>query len=398
MRITVNGDRSEFSVNRKIENQRWDAKTQRATGRSESAKTLNDYLDNIENQVKRNFNTLLDKQVEISSAIMRDMLIGKYLKENTLISIFEKNNELIKLEKGSKYSADTIKRYDISIERLRKFIQSEYKAKDIKLNDLNHIFIRRYDIFLRTEFKCEHNTSMKYLKHLKKVIHFAMEMNYIERDPFFQYKTAYKEVNRGCLTQDELMRIETHSFRIKRLERVRDVFVFVFVCYTGLSYSDLKILTPTSISKGIEGKNWIIYERKKTGVRASIPVLPAAQRIIEQYKNDPECNVNNLLLPVISNQKLNSYLSEIAELCEIDKHVTMHLGRHTFATAVTITNGVPIETVSKMLGHKSLKTTQIYAKVNDTKISKDMNELVKVLEKSENNSKNMNPVEIRKII
>ena len=131
-------------------------------------------------------------------------------------------------------------------------------------------------------------------------------------------------------------------------------------------------MTPESITKGIDGKNWVIYEREKTGVRASIPLLPQAQAIIDKYIDDPECQVENKLLPVISNQKLNTYLSELAEVCEINKHITMHLGRHTFATAVTLSNGVPIETVSKMLGHSSIKTTQIYSKVVDTKISRDM--------------------------
>ena len=236
-------------------------------------------------------------------------------------------------------------------------------------------FIRRYDIFLRTAYSVDHNTAMKYLKHLKKVIHFAMELGYIDRDPFFQYKTAYKEVNRGYLTADELKRIEEKEFRIKRLDQVRDVFVFV--CYTGLSYSDLKKATTGSITKGIDGNNWIIYEREKTGVRASIPILPQAQAIIDKYSDDPECVANNMLLPVKSNQKLNSYLGEIAELCEIDKHITMHLGRHTFATTVTLTNGVPIETVQKMLGHKNLSTTTIYSRVVDSKILDDMSKLMK---------------------
>ena len=168
--------------------------------------------------------------------------------------------------------------------------------------------------------------------------------------------------------------------------------VFLFVCYTGLSYSDLFALTPESITKGIDGKNWVIYEREKTGVRASIPILPQAQSIIDRYKEDPECQVNNMLLPVISNQKLNTYLSEIATVCEINKNITMHLGRHTFATTVTLTNGVPIETVSKMLGHISIKTTQIYSKVVDTKISSDMHLLEEKLAASGINNLQINVV------
>lgn len=380
LRITVNGQRVELSADRKIESQKWHSKFQRAIGRSESAKILNDYLDNMENQVKRNFNSLLNNQKEISSSILRDMLTGKYQKEHTLLSVFEINNNLVEQEEGSKYSRSTIDQYATTFHRLKLFLEKEYECRDIVLSKLDVLFIRRFEIFLKTQYGIEHNTIIKHLKQLKKVVHFAIKVGYIERDPFLQHKTAYKQFTRGYLTVEELHRIEIHNFTIKRLSQVRDVFVFV--CYTGLSYSDLKLLTRDSLTKGIDGKNWIIYEREKTGVRASIPLLLQAQTIVDKYKNDPECIADNKLLPVKSNQKLNSYLSEIAELCEIDKHITMHLGRHTFSTTVTLTNGVPIETVSKMLGHTSLKTTQIYSKVVDIKISNDMQTLEDKLSKS----------------
>lgn len=391
LRITVNGVRVELSTGRKVEPQKWNNKQQRAIGRSEAARTLNDYLDGLETTVRRNYNSLSDAQMDITAEVLKDMLNGKNSKDYTLISVFEKNNKLIKQEEGSRYTSDTIKRYEISIKRLKAFLNKECKVKDIKLDDLNHGFMRKYEIFLRTEYKCDHNTVMKYLKHLKKVIHFAMAMEYIDKDPFFQYKTAYKEVNRGFLTTEELSRIENKTFRIKRLDQVKDVFLFV--CYTGLSYSDLKFLTQNNISKGIDGKSWIVYERKKTGVQARIPLLPKALQILRKYQNDPKCVAENKVLPIKSNQKLNAYLSEIAELCEIDKHITMHLGRHTFATTVTLTNDVPIETVSKMLGHTSLKTTQIYSKVVDTKVSNDMNKLEEALKKNaslNDNSKEKN--------
>jgi len=379
LRITINGERAELSINRKIDPAKWDSATQRAKGRSESARILNDYLDQQENSVRRNFNSLTEGNEYITAERLKDMLNGKHIKYHYLVDIFTKNNKLIELQVGNNFTKDTFARYEISIERLKNFLHKEYGLTDIRLDQLNHAFINRYDAFLRTEYTCDHNTAMKYLKHLKRVIHFAMKMGYCDKDPFFQYKTAYKEVSRGFLTSEELGIIESKTFKIKRIERVKDVFVFV--CYTGLSYSDLSELSPESLSKGIDGKHWIIYERNKTGIRASIPLLPQAISIIEKYKHDPECNADHKLLPVISNQKLNSYLTEIGELCGIDKHITMHLGRHTFATTVTLTNGVPIETVSKMLGHTSLKTTQIYAKVVDTKISEDMEVLQKKLEK-----------------
>lgn len=370
LRITVNGERSEISTNLKEELEKWDPVSQKAKGRSENAKTLNDSLDNLKNRIRRDFNSLLEKEEFISAEKLKNILLGKFQKYYYLLEVFEKNNEQIKKEIGLKYTKDTVERYIISIGRLREFLRQEPGDDDIKLQDLNHHFIRKYDTFLRSKYKCEHNTAVKFLKHLKRVIHFAMEAGYIKYDPFFQYKTAYKEVARGYLTTDELKRIESKKFKISRLERVRDIFVFV--CYTGLSYSDLADLSPGSITKGIDGRNWIIYSRNKTNVQASVPILPPAQDIIDRYENDPQCIIGNKILPIITNQKLNSYLIEIADLCEIDKHITMHMGRHTFATTVTMTNGVPIESISKMLGHTTIKTTQIYSKIVETKISNDM--------------------------
>ncbi len=373
LRITLNGERAEITTNRRIEVAKWDTSSHRAKGRSEEARNLNTCLDNLENKVNRDYNSMIEKDEEISAEILRDVLTGKNIKKYFLIPVFEMNNKLIALEKGDKYSQSTIDQYKTTLERLKIFLNQEYDCLDYELSKLDIIFIRRFDIFLKTKYLIEQNTIMKHLKQLKKVIHFAMLLGYINKDPFLSYKTASKQSSREYLTQDELSRIENHEFKIKRLDRVKDVFLFV--CYTGFSYSDLFILTPESVTKGIDGKNWIIYEREKTGVRAPIPLLTPAQIIITKYKNDPECQVENKLLPVISNQRLNSYLTEIADLCGINKNITMHIGRHTFATTVTLTNGIPIETVSKMLGHSSLKTTQIYCKVNDTKISKDMGEL-----------------------
>jgi site-specific recombinase XerD len=374
LRITINGRRAEITTNRKTELLKWDTALQRMKGRSEEARTLNTFLDNLENQIKRAYNTLLEKEEEITANILRDTLTGKNCTKHFLVKVFEDSNKLIKQEEGHKYSRSTINQYNVTLERLKLFLKQEYKCEDIELSKLDVLFIRKFEIFLKLTYANAHNTIMKYLKQLKMVIHYCMQMGYIDKDPFLQQKTTFKEFPRECLTNDELKRIENHNFsKIERLDRVKDVFLFV--CYTGFSYSDLFELRPSDISIGLDGKNWIIYERKKTGGRACIPILPPAQAVIDKYKYDPECQIENKLLPVISNQKLNSYLTEIADLCGINKNITMHIGRHTFATTVTLTHGVPIETVSKMLGHTSIKTTQIYSKVVDSKISMDMNAL-----------------------
>lgn len=373
LRITVNGERSELSANRKIELIKWDSIAQRAKGRSDEAKALNTHLDQLETKIKQFFNSLNDQEAAISADILHDLLVGKHQRRYSLVTIFEMNNKLVELEKGMKYSESTINQYKTTLDRVKLFILQEYGDNDIDLSSLDVLFIRRFEIFLKTKYNIEHNTIMKHLKQLKKVVHFAQQLGYIDKDPFMLHQTAFKQGTRESLTQEELGKIETHTFKINRLERVKDVFLFI--CYTGLSYSDLAKLSPGGVTKGIDGKNWIIYNREKTGIRASVPMLPQAQEIINKYKNDPDCLKENKLLPVISNQRLNSYLSEIATICEIEKWLTCHVGRHTFATTVTLTNGVPIETVSKMLAHASIKTTQIYAQITPTKISRDMEAL-----------------------
>ena len=218
LRITVNGERSELSANRKIELSKWDNNSQRAKGRSEESKALNNHLDQLENSIKHCYN-----------------------------SIFETNNKLIELEKGTKYSESTINQYKTTLNRLKVFIVEEYEENDIDLSRLDVLFIRRFEIYLKTKHAIEHNTIMKHLKQLKKVVHFAQQLGYIEKDPFMLHQTAFKQFSRDSLTQEELSAIENHTFKIKRLDQVKDVFLFV--CYTGLSYSDLFKLTTTYSSK-----------------------------------------------------------------------------------------------------------------------------------------------------
>ena len=349
-------------------------------GKSEEARTLNHFLDSIRQRISQDANILIDQGIDYSAEQLKNRFNGIKEQPKTLVSIFEENNSLVKQEENKKYSHSTVRQYNTTLSRLKEFLIKEYGRKDIPVTELDAIFIRRYEIFLRSVYNTDHNTVMKYLKQLKKVIHFAMGTGYLDRDPFMSHKTAFKDVSRDYLTADELDSIRSKEIKIRRVDRVRDVFVFA--CYTGIAYGDLKILTTESISRGIDGKDWIIYHRGKTGIRASIPLLPPALEIIEKYRTDPECNADGKLLPVISNQKLNSYLSEIAGLCGIEKKLTTHVARHTFATTVTLSQGVPIETVSKMLGHTSLKTTQIYAKVVDRKIADDMSQLEKKLQKN----------------
>lgn len=198
----------------------------------------------------------------------------------------------------------------------------------------------------------------------------AMKKGWLIKDPFMGYNMGLREVHRQALSEEEIQRISIKIFPTERLTLVRDIFLFS--CYTGLAYIDVQKLKRCQISIGIDGSKWIFTHRQKTDSPTRIPVLPQAARILELYDNHKQCQIKDKVLPIMSNQKMNAYLKEIADCCGIMQNLTFHIARHTFATTITLSNGVPIETVSKMLGHRSLKTTQHYAKILDKKVSQDM--------------------------
>lgn len=375
LRITVNGQRAEVAIRRNVRPNIWDSKSQRVKGRSEKIRLINNYIDELENKVNRYYNIAIQENQNISANFLKNILTGNDKKNKMLIPVFEEYNKLIEREKGKKYHPKTVARYIHALGHIKNYLKSEFNQEDIELLKLDLKFIRKFDIYLQTECNYHPNTVTKYLKILKTVIHAAVSFGYIDRNPFQGYSTTYKASNRQFLTSEELNKIETKIIPNERLERVRDVFIFI--CYTGISYSDLLKLSADNVSIGIDGKNWLNYERQKTKIRSSIPLLAPAQRVIDKYKDSPECVADRKLFPLISNQKFNEYLEELATLCNINKPVTAHIGRHTFATTITLTNGVPIETVQKMLAHSNLSTTQIYSKVVDTKISEDMLKLSK---------------------
>lgn len=383
LRITVNGLRAELALRKSVVPAMWDPKTRRAKGKSEHSRILNNFLGELENRINHNYNVALREEQLVTAESLINQITGKDKQKKMLIPVFNEYIQLIEREKGKKYSPKTVARYIHALSKIENFLMLEFSKSDIELEKLDLKFIRKFDIYLQTEYDYHPNTVTKYLKILKTVINSAISFGYIDKNPFHGYSTTYKTSNRKFLTAHELSILEKTIMPNERLERVRDVFVFI--CYTGLSYSDLTSITRDNISIGIDGKNWLNYERIKTGVRARIPLLYQAQDIIEKYKNSHECIADNKLFPVISNQRFNSYLKEIASICGINKSVSAHIGRHTFATTVTLTNGVPLETVSKMLGHETIKTTQIYSKVVDTKISQDMDSLEKKLQFSSSN-------------
>ncbi|MFC3336158.1 site-specific integrase [Flavobacterium palustre] len=268
------------------------------------------------------------------------------------------------------YAPGTLERYETSLKHTQNFLKWKYSISDISIEKIDHAFITEYEFYLRSERKCANNTAVKYIKNFHKIINQCLANGWLDKDPFVNYKAKVKEVIREFLTEKEIETIMNKEFVSERLELVRDIFIFS--CFTGLAYIDVKQLTLNNISLGIDGDKWIYKNRQKTDTTSKIPLLPTAQLILDKYENHPVCKNEKRLLPILSNQKMNAYLKEIADVCGIKKDLTFHIARHTFATTVTLSNGVPIETVSKMLGHTNLKTTQHYAKILDKKISEDM--------------------------
>lgn len=372
-RITVNGKRVEISAKRSIDQNRWDARSGRVKGNREDAREINSHLDNIELKLKKIHNKLCDLNQDISAKAIRDIYNGRSEEKRTLIQVFQYHNDQMEAQVGKDYSAGTYTRFETTLKHIEEFLTHQYNVEDIALKDLTYSFITNLEFYFKTVRNCNHNTAQKYIRNFRKIINLAVVNDWLEKDPFAKYKVALKEVKREYLTKDDLAALEQKEFEIERLDQVRDIFVFC--CYTGLAYADVEKLTPQNVSKGLDGDYWIFVDRTKTGAPSNVPVLPKAQEIIEKYINSPITRNSGKLLPVISNQKMNAYLKEIAIVCGINKTITFHLARHTFATTVTLSNGVSIESVSSMLGHKNLKTTQIYAKVVQEKVSEDMKRL-----------------------
>lgn len=369
-RVTVSAKRFEFSTNKFVSPDKWSTEGNKVKGTNEEARTINSHLDYLKNQIIEAKKSLFKKDISITSENLKNELFGKNETKRMLVPIFQDHNNKIKELIGKEYAPGTLERYTTSLKHTIDFMQWKYNISDIDIIKIDHVFITDYEFWLRSVRNCANNTAVKYIKNFKKIIRLCIANGWIDRDPFVNYKPKIQEVNREVLTQEEVMTIYSKQFKIERLNQVKDIFVFS--CFTGLAYIDVKNLTKSHLSIGIDGEKWIFTHRQKTETASRIPVLPIADEIIQKYKNHPQCINKDRLLPVLSNQRMNGYLKEIADICGIDKNLTFHLARHTFATTITLSNGVPIESVSKMLGHKNIRTTQHYAKVLDKKVSEDM--------------------------
>jgi len=377
LRIPINGIFRDISIKRDWKPDHWNTHLGRASGNSEKAKELNSYLEVITTKVYQAKKKLMDEDKELTAENVKGILTGRAEERHLILEAFRHHNEQMKALIGTDFAKSTLTRYKTAHDHTESFIRWKYGVDDMDVKELNYEFASQFAFWLKSERKCGHNAAVKYISNLKKIILECIKKGWLVKDPFASFKTNRKEVIREALTKGELQAISKKDFGNDRLNHVKDIFLFS--CYTGLAYVDVYKLRRSDIVTGVDNGRWIITTRQKTDSATRLPLLPVASEIMDRYKNHPKCVNKGLILPVLTNQKMNSYLKEIADTCKISKNLTFHIARHTFATTVTLSNGVPIETVSKMLGHKSLKQTQHYAKIVDLKISEDMKALKKKL-------------------
>lgn len=375
MRITVNKRVAKVMIKRSIPVDLWNQKKECSKGKDRVATELNHYINTVRAKVLQIHRELEIDNKPITADIIKDCFYGRDKAQRSLLEVYAEHNEKCSALIGKEYTESTVTKFDTSINRLKEYIRSCYHRDDIMLAELDGQFIRDFDFWLKTEKHCQNNSALKHLKNLKKVVRIALANDWIKKDPFYGIHFKQEEVNVKFLSREELDILMNKDFAIKRLEQVRDIFVFC--CFTALAFVDVQQLSREHLIKDNNGALWIRKARQKTSQMCNIPVLSIPQRILRKYEDNAECIKKGVLLPVISNQRMNAYLKEIADLCGITKRLTTHVARHTAATIVFLANDVSMENVSKILGHSNIRMTQHYARVLDSSIMRDMENVEK---------------------
>ena len=370
MRITVNKRVAEVMIKRSIPVDLWNQKKECSKGKDRVANELNHYINTVRAKILQIHRELEIDNKTITADIIKDCFYGRDKIQRSLLEVYAEHNEKCRALIGKEYTESTVTKFDTSINRLKEYIRSCYHRDDIMLVELDGQFIRDFDFWLKTDKHCQNNSALKHLKNLKKVVRIALANGWIKKDPFYGIRFKQEEVNVEFLSREELDILMNKEFTIKRLEQVRDIFVFC--CFTALAFVDVQQLSREHLIKDNNDALWIRKVRQKTNQMCNIPVLSIPQRILGKYKDNAECIKKGVLLPVISNQRMNAYLKEIADLCGIAKRLTTHVARHTAATVVFLANDVSMENVSKILGHSNIRMTQHYARVLDSSIMRDM--------------------------
>jgi len=351
LRITVNGQRADASVKRTIPLRLWNPAKGKAMEKGIGCKDLNAYLDAISFNILRIQRDMEMEGAEVSAHAILDRYSGKHTPDrHTLIEVFQEHNENQRKLIGIDIAPATAVRYETCRKLMIRFLQHTYRRNDIYLDELSRQFIEEYEFFLKTECRCSHNTTIQYLKNLKKITRIAQSKGWLNDDPFKEIRFHKEKVERDFLEHHELKKLLDKRIEIPRLAQIRDVFCFC--CLSGLAFSDVKQLRSEHIVRDINAMLWIRKPRQKTGQMCNIPLLETARGILSQYADNTYCQTHGVLLPVCSNQKMNVYLKELADICGIRKNLSTHLARHTYAT-LQIASGTDIYTVSKMLTQKN---------------------------------------------
>ena len=382
MRITVNGTRVENNIRKSIDPALWSQAKETARGKSRRACDLNTYIEEARIKLYQIFCELEQQNRPITAHLLQELFFGQEKPEEvrTLLGTMQEHNDQCRALVGTDYALITVRRYESCRRYLAELIRQRYGKEDLPLTEVNGELVRAFAFYLKTEKGCQQNTVIRYMKSLKKITNLARANDWMAKDPFLGIRFHEKEVVREFLTMDELQTIYRKEFPLERLTLVRDVFIFA--AFTGLAFIDVQQLAPEHIVRDNNGNLWIRKPRQKTKNMCNIPLLDIPQEILRKYANHPTCRKKGVLLPVPCNQKMNSYLKEIADICMIRKNLTTHCARHSYATSVCLANGVSLENVAKMLGHSNIKMTQHYARVLDSSILRDMNQVQAALSSS----------------
>ncbi len=370
IRVTVDGRRVECSTSRRIKPVDWNANVGLPNPGCSEAAVLSEYLLLKKAEITKHYNILLSTKERITAEDVKNSYKGIRQKVVMFLEVFKQFNQIMAERKdASDITQSRLSKFPVLYRDVEKFIRLKYRMSDLPIQDLKVSFVNEFYHHLRTANNLIQNTAMKKIKDLRQILDYGVMLEYIPSNPFNFFKLKFVKTSRTKLTSQEVELMASKEICIPRLSEVRDCYLFVV--YTGYSYKQLFELTPQNVQMWIDGRKWIIKDRSKKNTKENVPLIPEAERILEKYKNHPYCLAENKLLPVNTNQNYNAFLKEVAVICGIEKNLTTHTARHTFATTTTLENGVPLETVSKMLGHTDIRTTQIYADVTDTKISED---------------------------
>ena len=357
-----------------VDKSQWNNNTSRQKGRSSEALAVNASLDAISTNLHNIYRKYEDDE-SISLDKLRAAYLGQAKEYTSFLPVFDKFIDDIRQRVGHTISKDSLQKYSVLRKHFANFLLHKYKRKDLGLTEFTPAIVQDFELYLTTIAACAYNTAVKKMKTLKTITLYALKRGYLLQDPFLDHHFHLNPVDRGFLTDEEILCIANKKIEIPRLELVRDLFIFS--CFTGLAYIDVSNLTPDHIVT-LGDKQWIMTQRQKTSVETNVLLLDIPKAIIAKYGG--KTYRNGKLFPMLTNQKTNSYLKEIADICGIKKKLTFHLARHTFAT-MSLSKGVPMESVSKMLGHTNIRTTQIYARITNKKIEHDMEELADKLDK-----------------